>query len=115
MDGVKIFHCFERGLAPWRKVGEFLEEFGIMVYHQSEPAIVSIVLGGLYENSLALTGKKILVYNRKDWFNNTWPLYEFVLEEYYDEMIDVTDNGVDEIARLVVERVREVKKYRNQD
>ncbi len=108
MVNVKVFHCLDRAVERWRPIIERLEEFDIRVHGESSKADISIVLGGQFENPLALTGKKILFYNKKD-FRSGWEIYKFVLTEYYDELIDTTEMGGDQIVKEVLNKIRRIE------
>jgi len=83
-----------------------LEEMGIETHSRETDSDVAIVLGGLYEGPLVHKGRRVLYYMKSDWGSNSWPLYEFILSEYYDEMIDESGKGLDQIAMDVANRVR---------
>ena len=85
MANAKIFKI-NRGYSKWLKTINLL---GMPVCIEPEDAEISIVLDGRYENPLAVTGKKVLVYD-KDLWGHRWELFEPVLSEYYDKMVDVT-------------------------
>lgn len=77
---------------------------GIRVYSEPTPANVSIVIDGKNENPLAFNGKRVLAYwadvwKDKDYFNE---LYKPILEEYYDDMIDLTNLTFEEVKEALI-------------
>lgn len=96
MANVKIFKI-NRGYSKWLKT---INRIG-KVCTKPETADVSIVLDGRYENPLAVTGKKVLVYD-KDMWGHRWELFEPVLSEYYNRMVDVTRMSSKQKADIIL-------------
>ena len=109
MESVKIF--VGRGLHPdWLRLGKILENKGFTVCQTKEDADISIVLSGQGVNTLCLTGKKVLVYTAHEWVKNVpsphgFNLYKPVMEEYYDDFLDITGMGMSEGAEKVVKYI----------
>lgn len=92
----------------WIKVIDGLEKEGISVSFKSVPADVYLVLGGRFENPLALNGKRILFFHKAEWKPNLnhygWD-YWFgrLMKEYYHDFYDCTNADlkgvIDQIKR----------------
>ena len=72
----------------------------------SKPADVNIVLSGLFENPVGYSGKKVLVFDIREWhpykFNAWENMYRGIVKHYYDEMINVTGKTPKEIVNTVI-------------
>lgn len=82
MATVKVF-ISERDIPMWAEVTRQIE-----IDTKPVEADVSIVIGGGFLNPLALSGKKVLFYDRKTF--NDFALFERIMYNYYDEMHDLT-------------------------
>lgn len=101
MPNVKYFTS-ERGLMieDWKEIYDF---FG--PHPHPIPCDVSVVLNGKFVNPLPLYGKKILLYKIADWQPVKWKaMYQPVIEEYYDTLIDITNRNLEEV-RAEIEKV----------
>lgn len=85
------------GEGQWFRAEVELRKNGVRVFRDAKPADCSIVLSGQNENPLSLTGKKILFFHKLEW-KEEWPYYKTLLEEYYDEFVDVTDTTLEEFV-----------------
>ncbi len=79
----------------WGLVADKLDAAGLQTHRETGDADVSISLGGMYINPLVLTGKRVLCHNVAEWLPAMqkpfgWSLYKTVLDEYYDEFMDLT-------------------------
>lgn len=85
----------------WREV---IALYDGQVYGTPQEADVSIVLGGKRANPMAVKGKRILAYNKKEWIGWAY-IYRPILEEYYDEFLDLSGltagQTVDKITEYV--------------
>jgi len=106
MASVKVF--LWAGVHPdWNRIGKVLIDRGVDVCTKPEPADVSIVLSGARTNSLCLTGKKILVYSIYEWMRGVQPpngfnLFKPILDEYYDDFIDLTGVEMKDAADKII-------------
>ena len=116
MVNVKVFKA-KPGRESWEEVIKILKNNSIDILIRPEKADVSIVLSGAAENAGILYGKKILMYNIKDWMEKEpelieqykFNLYRPILEEYYDELIDLSGMGNKAKANEIMNKIREVK------
>lgn len=104
-----VVHKSKRNASSWSKVVDGLRLSGTKVYNEPQEADVSISLCGMYENPAVLKGKRVLCFDVEDWRSTFqppygWKLYQVVLEEYYDEFVNLT--GLD-----VKQKVIEINKY----
>jgi len=68
---------------------------GLKVYQEPRDVDVSIVLSGKYENPSLLKGRKIIAFDAVEWLKFItppygWDNYKIVLEEYYDDFLNLT-------------------------
>ena len=108
MGNVKIFLRGEN--LEWRRVGHLLKENGFDVRNTKADADVSVVLGGRGINTLALTGKKVLVYGAGEWLRGVpiprgFNLFKPVLEEYYDDFLDVTGMEIHAVVDKIIKYI----------
>ena len=106
MPSVKYFRS-KRVLNPelWEPIFDALTERGSVI-HVSEPVEcdVSVVLNGKVENPVPLSGKKVLVYDRQHWSEMKWKsIFKNILEEYYDDMIDIHGMNLAEVVQCIEE------------
>jgi hypothetical protein len=92
-----------------------LEKREIFIYVEPIKADVSIVLFGNFTNPLPLRGKRVLAYDASRWMPEVpvplgWKMYEPILEEYYDEMIDLTGLTVPERADVLELTINQYQK-----
>jgi hypothetical protein len=88
----------------WMKVVNALGEVGLKVHLEPVKANRYIVLGGRFENPLAFKGHRTLVYHETEWkpAGYGWEhLFEPLLKEYYDEMVNCTKLSIGEIVAEV--------------
>ena len=81
MVNVKIFKC-PREIEKWKDTIAGLDKLGVKVYQEYNPADISIVLDGRYENPNIFDGEKILVIDKALW-GSAWNMFIAVLPEYY--------------------------------
>ena len=108
MADVKIFKRKNNQSTYWDEVVERLAGTGFVVHSREEDADISIALCGKFENPLALKGKRVLFYDEKAW-QNTWPMYEFIMDAYYDEMINITGMSDDKKVSEIINYIREAE------
>ena len=107
MRDVKLFHSLRHiGMKHVVDLAKELEKREIYIYVEPIKADVSIVLFGNYSNPVCLHGKKVLAFDATRWgiYTDTaqgWEMYKPILEEYYDEFIDMTDLTVPARADLL--------------
>jgi hypothetical protein len=110
MANVKVF--LGRGEHPdWNKIGKALTDKGVDVCTGKATADVSIVLSGHGTNTLCLTGKKVLVYSTYEWMRGVQPplgfdLFKPVLDEYYDDFINLTGIEMKDAADKIIKYIR---------
>ena len=82
-----------------------LEDRGHRVYTHARDTDISIILHGTFENPCIFKGKKVLAFNSEDWGKHgEWEhLFKPILEEYYDEFIDITGLSSKEQAGRLIE------------
>lgn len=105
------------GMESWVEVINILKENGIDILTESEQTDVSIVLSGAWENAGILHGKRILFYDIKDWMEKEpdrlepykFELYRPILEEYYDEFINLSDMSNKGKANEILAKIKEIK------
>jgi len=105
------------GMESWVEVINILKENGIDILTESEQTDVSIVLSGAWENAGILQGKRILFYDIKDWMEKEpdrlepykFELYRPILEEYYDEFINLSDMSNKGKANEILAKIKEIK------
>ena len=105
------------GMESWVEVINILKENGIDILTESEETDVSIVLSGAWENAGILQGKRILFYDIKDWMEKEpdrlepykFELYRPILEEYYDEFINLSDMSNKGKANEILAKIKEIK------
>ena len=94
---------------------EFIKALDVPIHNKPIETDVSIVLQGIYENPLALYGKKVLAFDAKDWFQyipvpHGWDAWHAVLEEYYDEFINLTLGTTEEKMKMLKGYINETQK-----
>ena len=105
------------GMESWVEVINILKDNGIDILTESEQTDVSIVLSGAWENAGILQGKRILFYDIKDWMEKEpdrlepykFELYRPILEEYYDEFINLSDMSNKGKANEILAKIKEIK------
>ena len=97
---VKLFKALVED-DPMRELCLHLVQNGFKIYEQAEPADCSIVISGRYENPLSLTGKKILIFNENEWASQFWGVFEPIVKEYYDELVDITGRTLDQATQII--------------
>ena len=108
MQSVKVFVSKRLDtLDGWAKVVEALTAQDLPTYSQTTDADVSIVLGGMTINPMALRGKKILLFSKQTWDNQFDSLYGPVIKEYYDEMHDMTKHGLSSCVNYIKNLINE--------
>lgn len=110
MATVKVYKA-DRGHPFWQHVAGFIRDAGYTVDKDKSDADVSIVLSGRFENPLIFKGKKVMAYDAMEWLRNVpipWGFesYKVILDEYYDDFIDLTNLNVQERADKVIEYIR---------
>ena len=110
-------NCFSAGrgnddyfLGKLDSIIKSLKAKNIPVYKNVFPCDVSIAIYGLYENPIALYGKRVLAYDKPLWFNILgqdfgWRLCKPLLDEYYHEFLDITGLSSDEQANKIEEYI----------
>ena len=111
MANVKVYKA-RRGHPAWQYVADFIRKEGYTVDTDKSDADVSIVLGGRFENPLIFKGKKVMAYDAMEWLRNVpipwgFEAYKVILEEYFDDFIDLTNLNVQERADKVIEYINE--------
>jgi hypothetical protein len=93
----------------WPVISELVDR-GHKVYCEAEPADVSIVMSGQFENPLSFSGKRVLAFAPGEWLPEYWGwrFWGRILEHYYDDHIDLT--GTKTIAAAVDKIVEYVNK-----
>ena len=104
---VKV-HSSSRGQTYNVDIINGLRLAGIKIYKEPQDADISLVISGKHENPALLKGKKVIVFNSRDWipFMNHptgWLQYKKVLDEYYDDYLNIT--GLDTAKK--VEKIRD--------
>ncbi len=96
MPNVKFFYSERsKGIASWQSLYQWFEEQGHTIYTKPIECDISVVLNGKLVNPLPLHGKKVLLYKADEWGVVKWkPMYQPILEEYYDEMIDIEGRDI---------------------
>ena len=90
---VKIFKAYRGDSIPkWIPLIEELNSRGYHIHRDAQPADVSIVLSGQFENPLALTGKRVIAFVQNEWKPSpfVWRFMGTVLEHYYHAGIDLS-------------------------
>lgn len=100
----KIFKAVEEN-NPWLPIIDSLEENGYDVYPTTEQTDKAIILSGKFENPTVFSCKKVLIYHRKEWIH-VWEFFEPIVEEYYDEMIDVTELSLRKTVETIIDEVK---------
>jgi len=103
MPNVKFFYSERsKGLEPWHSLYGWFEEQGHTIHTEPIECDISVVLNGKFVNPLPLYGKKVLLYKADEWNTIKWKaMYEPVLEEYYDQMIDIEGRDLGEIIEKI--------------
>jgi hypothetical protein len=83
---------------------EYLEDNGVPIYSKAVDSDLSIVIGGKFENPIALKGKRVLFYDKGEW-GGAWPLFGFIATAYYDEVIDLSNLSSSEKAGRIREYI----------
>lgn len=104
MATVKVFKA-PRDAIKWTKLIEILKETEGEVYFRPEPADISIVLSGRFENPTLLTGKRILFCIPSEW-GRYWEEYKLILEAYYDEIHDFAGKNDRQKADMILQYIR---------
>lgn len=91
----------------WGKVIEKLSTKGVKVHFNTVPADTFIVLGGRFENPMALDGKRILFFHKAEWKPNHgyvgWDYwFGHLVKEYYHELYDCTKTDLDGVVNQIV-------------
>jgi hypothetical protein len=93
----------------WNKIYELLEEKNIPIHTEPKDCDISVVLGGPLVNPLPLKGKKVLAFKSDEWKVVKWEVvYEPILQEYYDHMINTTGLNPEETLRSIEEECQEL-------
>ena len=94
----------------WLPMIRALQDKHLDVHAFPATAKYSIVLSGRNENPIALSGKKILVFHRDEWMPDLfgWRLFKPILDEYYDEFLDVTGLDFGTAVKKVVDYIAEL-------
>ena len=70
---------------------------------------ISVVLSGRLENPLALKGKKVLAIKKDEWRMVRWDgVFDRILEEYYDHIIDTTGLNPRDTLRLIEKECKDL-------
>jgi len=109
MANVKVFQT-KRGHDDWNTLTDILKDAGVYVSNVAEDADVSIVISGKFVNTQSLSGKKVLAYNAYEWLRNVpmpmgFNMYKFILDEYYDDFIDLTNLSVEDCAKKILDYI----------
>ena len=110
MANVRVYKA-NRGHPFWQHVAQFIRDKGYPVDTDKSEADVSIVLSGRFENPLIFKGKKVMAYDAMEWLRNVplpWGFnaYKEILEEYYDDFIDLTNLNVEERVEKIIEYIK---------
>jgi len=106
---VGIFRS-DRGHKDWNLLTGILKKRDVKVHDNIADADVSIVISGRFINLLILKGKKVLAYNAHEWLGNVpvpsgFNMYKPVLDEYYDDYIDLTGISVEDCAEKIIKYI----------
>ncbi len=109
MANVRVYTT-KKGHEYWKYVADFLSK-SVPVDSDIAPADVSIVLSGRFINPLILNGKKVLAFDAMEWLHNVplpigFDAYRVVLEEYYDDFIDLTGLNVQDRVDKILTYIR---------
>ena len=99
MPNVEFFYSVRsKEITDWIPTYEEVKELGYTLHTEPVECDVSVVLNGKFVNPLPLRGEKILFYKLEDWQRVKWKaMFEPILEEYYDELIDISDRNLEEL------------------
>lgn len=108
MADVKIFKA-DRHTEKSEAIIKELRKKNLEVFDTPTNADISIVISGYYENPAILKGRKVLVVDVTEWFKglpapNGFKLAQPVLEEYYDDFLNLS-------GMKPGEKAIEIKKY----
>ncbi len=97
------FFVTPRNMGKWFPLVNKLRAMNHRVYTTAKPADISVVLSGKFENPLALSGIRILVFIRGEWQpkNSFATIWQKILQEYYDDMIDLTSTDSNEAIEKI--------------
>ena len=108
---VRIIKATTPDLKKWKTIMNDLATAGFRVTTRPQKADLSIVLGGRFENPLAFKGYRVLAYNPGHWpppvRNAGFAFFKPLLEEYYDELLEVNSNNAVEVITEYVRRKRQ--------
>lgn len=89
-------------ITDWIPIYEEIKEFGYNIHTEPVECDCSVVLNGKFVNPLPLYGKKILLYILSDWTTHKWKwMFQHILEEYYDEMIDIEGEELKDVIEKI--------------
>lgn len=109
MSDIKIFKVPRSdSMRAWEPIIKELKARGYQVYHDVEPADVSIVLSGKLENPLCFSGKRVLAFTPGEWQPEYygWRFYARILENYYDDFINLGQTTVKGAADKIEEYIK---------
>ena len=103
MPRVEFFYSERsRDIEAWHDVYKRVILKGYSIHTEPIECDVSVVLNGKFVNPLPLHGKKVLLYRMKDWQPMKWiEMFAPILEEYYDDMIDITGMDVGKLIEKI--------------
>ena len=103
MPNVEFFYSERsKSLEPWQSLYDWFEKQGHTIHTEPIKCDISVVLNGKFVNPLPLYGKKVLLYKADEWGAVKWkPLFQPVLEEYYDLMIDIEGRDIGEVLEEI--------------
>jgi len=83
------FFVIDKIAANWKMVISIIEDAGYEVVNDIVPSNINVIISGSYVNPFVIDGKKILLTHPDEWLGLWDVVYEPVMEEYYDSVVNV--------------------------